>query len=140
MYYCMAKLKRITIMLVGICTGSVSFGQSTDSLQTIRHQQIAAHESTREIDLLLYQAGQNPTCVIEQTSDFSFAFELYQGKGSEQREQKMNLRLKANYSFLELIDFSDDYLSVQITCKEKLTPEMINELVSHFGYIGYETR
>lgn len=140
MYYCTTRLRHIVLLLVILFSGSASFGQSVDSLQTIRSQKIAANEPTREVDWLLYQAGKNPTCVIQQTSDFSFTFDLYQGNGSAQREQKMNLRLKAAYPFLELIDFSDDYLAVRITCKEKLTPEMINELVSHFGYIGYETR
>jgi hypothetical protein len=53
-------------------------------------------------------------------------------------EQRMNLRLKSYFSYLNTIDFSDNFTSVTINCTENLTPQIINELISHFGYYGYE--
>lgn len=140
-YYSKAKLIRyvITVSLISIST--ISFGQtqtSVDSLKSVRSQLISSNQSTTEVDLLLHQSGNNPTCIIHQSDDYTFTFVPYQALGNEQREQKMNLRLKAHYPFLNVIDFSDDFTSVRITCNEQLTPTIINELISHFGYNGYE--
>jgi hypothetical protein len=132
-----------TISFLGLST--ITFGQNansgyTDSLLQQRAYLISANESTTSVDLLLHEAGNNPTCVIHQTDDYNFWFTPYQslGDGSNQREQKMNLRLKAVYPFLNSIKFSSDFTTVQINCTEKLTTAIINDLVVHFGYNSYE--
>lgn len=140
-YYSKAKLIRYVITVSLIAISTISFGQtqtSVDSLKSVRSQLISSNQSTTEVDLLLHQSGNNPTCIIHQSDDYTFTFVPYQALGNEQREQKMNLRLKAHYPFLNVIDFSDDFTSVRITCNEQLTPTIINELISHFGYNGYE--
>jgi hypothetical protein len=140
-YYYKAKLIRYVTTVSLIAFSTISFGQtqtSVDSLKSIRSQLISSHQSTTDVDLLLHQSGNNPTCIIHQSDDYTFTFVPYQTLGNEQREQKMNLRLKAHYPFLSVIDFSDDFTSVRITCNEQLTPTIINELISHFGYNGYE--
>lgn len=140
-YYYKAKLIRYVITVSLITFSTISFGQtqtSVDSLKSLRSQLISSHQSTTEVDLLLHQSGNNPTCIIHQSDDYTFTFIPYQPLGNEQREQKINLRLKAHYPFLNVIDFSDDFTSVRITCNEQLTPTIINELISHFGYNGYE--
>lgn len=140
-YYYKTKLICCFSTVSLIVLSTISFGQTsgTDSLLQLRSQLISSNQSTTEVDLLLHQSGTNPTCIIHQSDDYTFSFTAYQPLGNEQREQKMNLRLKAHYSFLNLIDFSSDFTSVQINCNEPLTPAMINELVTHFGYSGYET-
>lgn len=140
-YYYKAKLICYVSTVSLIVLSTISFGQTsgTDSLLQLRSQLISSNQSTTEVDLLLHQSGTNPTCVIHQSDEYTFSFTAYQPLGNEQREQKVNLRLKAQYSFLNLIDFSSDFTSVQINCNEPLTPTMINELVTHFGYSGYET-
>nr|WP_294861522.1 hypothetical protein [uncultured Fluviicola sp.] len=140
-YYYKARLIRYAIMASVILLSTTSFGQTqstVDSLRSVRSQLISGNQSTTDVDLLLHQSGNNPTCVIHQSDDYTFTFVPYQPLGNEQREQKMNLRLKAHYTFLNVIDFSDDFTSVRITCNEQLTPTIINELISHFGYNGYE--
>jgi len=140
-YYYKAKLIRYVTTVSLIAFSTISFGQTqtgVDSLKSVRSQLISSNQSTTEVDLLLHQSGNNPTCIIHQSDDYTFTFVPYQPLGNEQREQKMNLRLKAHYSFLNVIDFSDDLTSVRITCNEQLTPSIINELISHFGYNGYE--
>jgi hypothetical protein len=140
-YYKKAKLIRYVLICSIFFFSTIGFGQSTintDSLKTIRTQLIAANQSTTEIDLLLHQAGSNPTCIIQQLNDRTFKFIPYQGTLDEQREQRMNLRLKSYFSYLNTIDFSDNFTSVTINCTENLTPQIINELISHFGYYGYE--
>ncbi|MNE18911.1 hypothetical protein D3C87_30850 [compost metagenome] len=140
-YYYKAKLICCVSIVSIIVLSTISFGQTsgTDSLLQLRSQLISSNQSTTEVDLLLHQSGNNPTCIIHQSDDYTFSFVSYQPLGNEQREQKVNLRLKAHYSFLNLIDFSSDFTTVQINCNEPLTPFIINELVTHFGYSGYET-
>lgn len=140
-YYYRAKLIRCVITASLMLFSTTGFGQTqttVDSLKSVRSQLISSNQSTSDVDLLLYQSGNNPTCIIHQSDDYTFTFVPYQPLGNEQREQKMNLRLKAHYAFLNVIDFSDDFTSVRITCNEQLTPTIINELISHFGYNGYE--
>ena len=120
---------------------TIAFGQNTsdvDSLNSVRSQLIANNQSTSEVDMLLHQSGNNPACIIQQLDNYTFEFTAYRPLGDAQREEKVNLRLKAHYAFLNSIDFSDDFTSVRINCNEQLTPAIINELVSHFGYNGYE--
>jgi hypothetical protein len=140
-FYYKTKLIRYVATASFVVFSTTSFGQtqnSVDSLNTVRSQLLANNQSTTEVDLLLYQSGNNPKCIIHQLDDYTFTFVPYQPLGSEQREQRMNLRLKAHYPYVNIIDFSDDLTSVRITCNELLTPLIINELVSHFGYNGYE--
>lgn len=140
-YYYKAKLICCVSTVSIIVLSTISIGQTSgaDSLLQLRSQLISSNQSTTEVDLLLHQSGINPTCVIHQSDQYTFSFTAYQPLGNEQREQKVNLRLKAQYSFLNLIDFSSDFTTVQISCNEPLTPTIINELVTHFGYSGYET-
>lgn len=140
-YYYKTKLIGCVSTATLLVLSTISFGQSpgeVDSLKQLRSQLIASSQPTAEVDLLLHQSGNNPTCVIHQADDYNFSFTPYQPLGNEQREQKVNLRLKAYYSFLNYIDFSSDFTTVHINCNEKLNPSIINELVSHFGYNGYE--
>lgn len=140
-YYYRARLIRCAITASLALFSTTGFGQTqatVDSLKSVRSQLISGNQSTTDVDLLLHQSGNNPTCIIHQSDDYTFTFVPYQPLGNEQREQKVNLRLKAHYTFLNLIDFSDDFTSVRITCNEQLTPTIINELISHFGYNGYE--
>jgi hypothetical protein len=88
--------------------------------------------------MLLHQSGNNPSCIVHQLDNFTFTFVSYRPLGDSQREEKVNLRLKSHYPYVNVIDFSDDFTSVRINCNEQLTPVIINELVSHFGYNGYE--
>ncbi|WP_341906458.1 hypothetical protein [Fluviicola taffensis] len=141
-YYYRAKLMHCLITASLALFSTTSFGQTqatVDSLRSVRSQLISSNQSTTDVDLLLHQSGNNPTCIIHQSDDYTFTFVPYQPLGNEQREQKMNLRLKAHYTYLNVIDFSDDFTSVRITCNEQLTPAIINELIIHFGYNGYET-
>ncbi|WP_300663244.1 hypothetical protein [Fluviicola sp.] len=140
-YYYKTKLICCVSIVSIIVLSTISFGQTpgTDSLLQLRSQLISSNQSTTEVDLLLHQSGTNPTCIIQQSDDYTFSFTAYQPLGNEQREQKVNLRLKAHYPFLTLIDFSSDFTTVQIKCNEPLSPTIINELVTHFGYSGYET-
>lgn len=140
-YYYKIKLIRYAIIVSLTVFSTTSFGQnqtSVDSLNSVRSQLIATNQSTAEVDLLLHQAGNNPACIIQQLDSFTFSFVSYRPLGDAQREEKVNLRLKAHYAYLNLIDFSDDFTSVRINCNQQLTPTIINELVSHFGYNGYE--
>lgn len=143
MFYYYFKTKLISFVTIAslTCFSTTGLGQtqtSVDSLYTVRTQLILDHQSTIEIDLQLHQLGNNPTCVIQKLDEYSFKFIPYQGNLTEQREQKMNLRLKPHYSYLSTINFGDNFTSVIITCTEVITPSIINELVSHFGYNGYE--
>lgn len=140
-YYCKTKLIGCVSTATLIVLSTISFGQNStgaDSLKQLRSQLIASNQPTTEVDLLLHQSGNNPSCIIHQADDYTFSFTPYQPLGNEQREQKVNLRLKAYYPFLNYIDFSSDFMTVQINCNEKLTPTIISELVTHFGYSGYE--
>lgn len=140
-YYSKAKLLRYVLSVSLMVLSTITFGQTqfnVDSLNSVRSQLISAGQSTSEVDMLLHQSGNNPSCVIQQLDNFTFTFVSYRPLGDSQREEKVNLRLKAHYPFLNAVDFSDDFTSVRINCNEQLTPAMINELVSHFGYNGYE--
>lgn len=140
-YYSKAKLLRYVLSVSLMVLSTITFGQTqfnVDSLNSVRSQLISAGQSTSEVDMLLHQSGNNPSCVIQQLDNFTFTFVSYRTLGDSQREEKVNLRLKAHYPFLNAVDFSDDFTSVRINCNEQLTPAMINELVSHFGYNGYE--
>lgn len=140
-YYYKTRLISCVSTVSIIVLSTISFGQtagSADSLKQLRSQLITSGQSTTEVDLLLHESGNNPTCVIHQADDYTFSFTPYQPLGSEQREQKVNLRLKSHYPFLNYVDFSSDLTTVRINCNEKLTPNIINELVTHFGYNGYE--
>lgn len=140
-YYYKTKLIRCVTTASLIVVSTTSFGQtqnSVDSLNTLRSQLIASNQSTTEVDLQLHQSGNNPTCIIQQLDNYTFSFTSYRPLGDAQREEKVNLRLKAHYTYLNIIDFSDDFTSVRINCNQQLSPAIINELVSHFGYNGYE--
>lgn len=140
-YYYKTKLIRCVTIASLIVISTISFGQtqsSVDSLNTLRSQLIASNQSTSEVDMLLHQSGNNPTCIIQQLDNYTFSFTSYRPLGDAQREEKVNLRLKTHYTYLNIIDFSDDFTSVRINCNQQLSPVIINELVSHFGYNGYE--
>lgn len=140
-YYYKTKLIRYVTTVSLIIISTISFGQtqnSVDSLNSLRSQLISSNQSTSEVDLLLHQSGNNPTCIIQQLDNYTFSFTPYRPLGDAQREEKVNLRLKAHYAYLNIIDFSDDFTSVRINCNQQLSPAIINELVSHFGYNGYE--
>jgi hypothetical protein len=140
-YYYKTKLIRYVTTASLVIISTISFGQtqnSVDSLNTLRSQLISDNQSTSEVDLLLHQSGNNPTCIIQQLDNYTFSFTSYRPLGDAQREEKVNLRLKAHYTYLNIIDFSDDFTSVRINCNQQLSPAIINELVSHFGYNGYE--
>lgn len=140
-YYYKTKLIRCVTTASLIVVSTMSFGQtqsSVDSLNTLRSQLIASNQSTSEVDMLLHQSGNNPTCIIQQLDNYTFSFTSYRPLGDAQREEKVNLRLKTHYTYLNIIDFSDDFTSVRINCNQQLSPAIINELVSHFGYNGYE--
>ncbi len=140
-YYCKTSLIRYVITASLIVFSTITFGQTqsgVDSLNLVRSQLISNNQSTSEVDLLLHQSGNNPACIVQQLDNYTFTFTSYRPLGDAQREEKVNLRLKAHYAYLNVIDFSDDFTSVRINCNEQLTPTIINELVSHFGYNGYE--
>lgn len=142
MYYCCkTKLLRYVLSVSITFFSTISFGQTSstvDSLNSVRAQLITNGQSTSEVDMLLHQAGSNPTCIIRQLDNFTFTFVSYRPLGDAQREERVNLRLKSHYPYLNVIDFSDDFTSVRINCNVQLTPAIINELVLHFGYNGYE--
>lgn len=140
-YYCKTKLIRYVVTVSAVVFSTIAFGQTSsnvDSLRAVRSQLISNNQSTSEVDMLLHQSGNNPTCIIQQLDNNTFTFVSYRPLGDTQREEKVNLRLKAHYAYLNVIDFSDDFTSVRINCNVQLTPAIINELVSHFGYNGYE--
>lgn len=140
-YYCKTRLLRYVLSVSLMVFSTITFGQTqsnVDSLNSVRSQLITNGQSTSEVDMLLHQSGNNPSCIIRQLDDFTFSFVSYRPLGDAQREEKVNLRLKSYYTYLNLIDFSDDFTSVRINCNQQLTPAIINELVSHFGYNGYE--
>ncbi|MGV3609931.1 MAG: hypothetical protein ACO1N0_03210 [Fluviicola sp.] len=140
-YYCKTKLSGYVLTVSLLILSTIAFGQTqsdVDSLNSVRSQLIANNQSTTEVDLLLYQSGNNPTCIIRQLDNYTFTFTPYHSLGDAQREERVNLRLKAHYAFLNVIDFENNFTSVRINCNEQLTPTIINELVSHFGYNGYE--
>lgn len=140
-YYYKAKLLRYVLSVSLMVFSTITFGQTqsnVDSLNSVRSQLISNGQSTSEVDTLLHQSGNNPSCIIQQLDNFTFSFVSYRPLGDAQREEKVNLRLKSHYTYLNAIDFSDDFTSVRINCNEQLTPAIINELVSHFGYNGYE--
>ncbi|WP_343636565.1 hypothetical protein [Fluviicola sp.] len=142
MYYCYkTRLLRYVLSVSTMVFSTISFGQTSahvDSLNSVRSQLISNGQSTSEVDMLLHQAGSNSKCIIQQLDDFTFTFVSYRPLGDAQREERVNLRLKSHYPYLNVIDFSDDFTSVRINCNVQLTPAMINELVLHFGYNGYE--
>lgn len=140
-YYYKTKLIRYVLIVSPIFFSTIGFGQtshSVDSLNSVRSQLISNNQSTSEVDLLLHQSGNNPVCIIQQLDNYTFSFTSYRPLGDAQREEKVNLRLKAHYAYLNLVDFSDDFTSIRINCNQQLTPAIINELVTHFGYNGYE--
>lgn len=140
-YYCKTRLLRYVLSVSLMVFSTITFGQTQsniDSLNSVRSLLITNGQSTSEVDMLLHQSGNNPSCIIRQLDDFTFSFVSYRPLGDAQREEKVNLRLKSHYTYLNLIDFSDDFTSVRINCNQQLTPAIINELVSHFGYNGYE--
>ena len=67
----------------------------------------------------------------------TFKFPTYQF-ADQQREERVNTRLLGTYAYLTVVDYNEDFSSVTINCNAAVTPEMINELVAHFGYIGHE--
>ena len=141
MYYYKTKPSCYVLTTALLFFTTIAFGQTqsgVDSLNAVRSQLISNNQSTSEVDMLLHQSGNNPACLIQQLDDFTFTFVPYRPLGDAQREEKVNLRLKAHYTYLNVIDFSDDFTSVRINCNQQLTSAMINELVSHFGYNGYE--
>ena len=140
-YYCKTKPLGYVLTVSLLILSTITFGQTqsdVDSLNSVRSQLIANNQSTSQVDILLHQSGNNPACIIQQLDNYTFTFTTYNSLGDAQREEKVNLRLKAHYAFLNAIDFSDDFTSVRINCNQQLTPTIINELVSHFGYNGYE--
>lgn len=140
-YYCKTKLPGYVLTASLLILSTIAFGQTqsdVDSLNSVRSQLIANNQSTNEVDLLLHQSGNNPSCIIQQLDNYTFTFAAYYSLGDAQREERVNLRLKTHYAFLNTIDFEDNFTSVRINCNEQLTPTIINELVSHFGYNGYE--
>ncbi len=140
-YYCKTKLPRYVLTVSLLILSTIAFGQTqsaVDSLNSVRSQLIANNQSTSEVDRLLHQSGNNPACIIQQLDNYTFTFTAYNPLGDAQREERVNLRLKAHYTFLNVIDFENNFTSVRINCNEQLTPTIINELVSHFGYNGYE--
>lgn len=140
-YYSKAKLLRYVLSVSLIFLSTTTFGQTqsvVDSLNSVRSQLISNGQPTSDVDMLLHQSGNNPSCIIQQQDNFTFTFVSYRPLGDAQREEKVNLRLKSHYSYVNVIDFNDDFTSVRINCNEELTPLIINELVSHFGYNGYE--
>ena len=140
-YYSKAKLLRYVLSVSLIVFSTITFGQTqsvVDSLNSVRSQLISNGQPTSEVDMLLHQSGNNPSCIVHQLDNFTFTFVSYRPLGDSQREEKVNLRLKSHYPYVNVIDFSDDFTSVRINCNEQLTPVIINELVSHFGYNGYE--
>ena len=140
-YYFKTKHLRCVLTVSVLILSTIAFGQTqsdVDSLNLVRSQLIANNQSTSQVDLLLHQSGNNPACIIRQLDNQTFTFTAYRSLGDAQREERVNIRLKAHYAFLNSIDFSDDFTSVRIHCNEQLTPTIINELVSHFGYNGYE--
>lgn len=135
-------LKRLafSVAVMLLASSNEAFSQNIDSLQHIRTVQIEHHESTRETDKLLHAAGSPPQAVVTSISTNTISFPTYLGNDNAQREQRLNLRLKPHYPYISSISFNSDFSVVTFYCNEKLTGEMITELVSHFGYIGYVSK
>lgn len=139
MNYCLHKIVAI-VAFTFLTSSDKVWSQNIDSLQQVRTIQLAANESTRDTDKLLHAAGKAPEAIIDQVNPQTISFPTYLGNDNAQREQKLNLRLKAHYPYITSILFNSDYSVVTIQGNVIFTASMINELVAHFGYIGYAVK
>lgn len=133
--------KRYILALLLLCAPFFGFSQTdsndSESLLTLRNELIANNQSTKEVDLQLYQLNIVPSAVVHMLDANTFQFPTYQF-ADEQRELRVNSRLPGVYSYLTVADYNEDFSSVTIHCNTPVTTEMINELVAHFGYNGHE--
>jgi len=133
--------KRYILAVFLLCTPFFGFSQTgsndSESLLALRNELIANHQSTKEVDLQLYQLNVVPSAVVHMLDATTFQFPTYQF-ADQQREERVNARLLGTYAYLTVVDYNEDFSSVTINCNTAVTPEMINELVAHFGYIGHE--
>ncbi|MFY7990075.1 MAG: hypothetical protein ACOVO3_05035 [Fluviicola sp.] len=130
------RLVFLSIFSLGLTAGA--YAQSTvQELLTQREVLIASGTSTSAIDSQLYGLGHVPKAIVNMSGTNQIEFPFYQAIPQE-KVQRIQSRLMSYYSYVTAIDVLLSENKIRVTYSSAPTAEMINELVSHFSYIGHE--
>ncbi len=111
--------------------------QNVEDLLNQRQGLIATGASTTSIDQQLYQLGHIPKAVVSLVTPNQIEFPFYHPI-SQEKVVRIQQRLIATYSFVSNIEVLQNISKIRITYTQAPDATMINELVTHFSYAGYE--
>ena len=108
-----------------------------DDLNAQRSILIQNGESTENVDMQLYHLGYLPKAIVHQNSSVQIEFPFYHPISTD-KATRVQQRLTAYYPFLTEIEVLVPEKKIRASFTQVPTAEMINEIVSHFSYSGYE--
>lgn len=123
--------------IVFFLANSLSAQQNIGDLLTQRQTIISNGGSTISIDQQLYQLGHVPTAIVKQENPLLINFEYFH-LISPGNAQQLQQRFLASYSFINNIEILTTVNRVRVNFNQSPTEEMINRIVSHFSFNGYE--
>jgi hypothetical protein len=102
-----------------------------------RQALIDAGSSTSSVDQQLYQLGHVPAAIVTMISSNQLEFPYYHPIPQE-KIVRIQQRLMATYSYVSNIEVLQNISKIRITYTQAPDAAMINELVTHFSYVGHE--
>jgi hypothetical protein len=143
---CQKRTKRIFSLIAGIClcvqaTAQTSSSANLANLLEQRSALIEQAQSTRELDLQLFNAGYRPKAVIAtevQENGFKrISFPTYLVI-PEDRKQRVIDRLALHYTYLSSMEIDTQLHQVTFLVPAATSQEELTAIFDHFGYLGYE--
>lgn len=127
---------------------SIAISQNTETNSTIsdllsqRAALIEQSQSTRELDVQLFELGYRPKAVIHsqtlENGSLRIDFPIYRALPEEKKERVIQ-RLSSYYaSTLLSMEIDTELLEVTLFVNATISSEEIDAIIDHFGYEGHE--
>ena len=134
------KTKKVFLFPAILLFPFVAKSQQAQELYTSRAQLIEADSSTTTVDRQLYALNERFPAIVhvqssgaESTIVFPYFLEI-----TPDRKDRIIQRLTAYYTWITSMNISEATNTVTVSFHTQDLQEQLGELVSHFGYIGYE--
>lgn len=126
-------------LAMSLSTHAFSQDNSQQEIQQLlaqRETRIAEAQSTTDLDQQLFNLGYRPKAAVTVTGN-SIQFPLFLPV-SANKQAVMQDRLRTAYPFLLSIQLDATAEHIVATVNDTPTPEMITDIITHFGFDGYE--
>jgi len=133
------KLFLKCLCFVCICQTS-SFAQTNEEqIATLLEQRTSLNDqslNTLDVDRQLFNLGYRPKAEITSTGN-SFSFPVFLPVAPE-KQAVMESRIKSICPFLVSLQLNPQLQTITAVVTGSVTESMINDIITHFGFVGYE--